>query len=330
MVMGNNYNQLNIEDRVMIGILKAEGNTVREIGRKLGRSHSTILRELKRNACPVHDQDYLAHRADAIAEKRKREAGRRERLKSRRIRNYVRRKLKLGWSPGQIAGRLKNFRPDMYVCHEAIYQYVHAEALELRGYLAQRHKKRKKKGQSRKHRSSHIPNRISIDERPDHINNREEFGHWEADSLVSSKNRKAGLIVLAERQTRFAKLKRVNGRTAENARKAINQKLCRYPEDSRQSITYDNGSENVEHELVNEALGTKSYFCNPYRSWEKGLVENTCGLIRRFIPKKTNIALITDVQVRRIERLLNNRPRKCLDYHTPAEVFAKLCGALAG
>ena len=330
MVMGNNYNQLDIEDRVMIGILKAKGDSVREIGRKLGRSHSTILRELRRNACPVHGQDYLAHRAEAIAEKRKREAGYRERLKSRRIRKHVRRKLRLGWTPEQIANSLKKLHPDMYVCHESIYQYVHTDALDYRGYLPRRHKKRKKKGQSRKHHISHIANRISIDERPEHIDTREEFGHWEADSMVSSKNRKAGLIVLAERKTRFIRLKKVDGRTAQIARKAITRKLCRYPADSRRSITYDNGSENVEHELVNKALGTKSYFCNPYRSWEKGLVENTCGLIRRFIPKKTNIAHISDAQVRRIERLLNNRPRKCLDYATPAEVFAKLCGALAG
>lgn len=329
MVMGNNYNQLNIEERVMIGILQAKGDSVREIGRKLGRSHSTIVREVKRNGCPVHDQDYLAHRAEAIADKRKSNAGRRARLKSRGIRRHVKRKLKLGWSPEQIAGRLKNFHPEMYVCHESIYQYVYAEDLDLRGYLPRRHKVRKNKWQSRKHRKSHIPNRTSISERSEDINERKEFGHWEADSIVSRAS-KSALNVLVERKTRFTKITKLKWKTSKQTRMALNRRLCRNHKGARLSITYDNGSENVEHEVVNAKLGTKSYFCAPYRSWEKGTVENTCGLVRRYIPKKTDIAKIPDSEIKKMERQLNNRPRKCLGYQTPAEVFDRLCGALAG
>jgi len=312
----------------MIGILKAAGKSVREIARKLGRSHSTIFRELRRNAPPVRTGYYLAHKADERAKERKREAGRRERLKYHWIRRYVEINIKRGWSPEQIAGRLQLKRPDMYVSHEAIYQYIYADREELIGYLARRHKRRHIKGHSRKHRKSHIPNRISISERPEHIGQREEFGHWEADSVVSRAS-KSALNVLVERKARYTKITKLQGKTSRQTRKAINRRLCRHPEGGRLSITYDNGSENVEHEAINAKLGTKSYFCAPYRSWEKGTVENTCGLIRRYLPKKTDIGAIPESKIKKIERQLNNRPRKCLGFQTPAEVFDKLCGALA-
>lgn len=327
MVMGKEYNQLNLEDRVMIGIYQAKGDSIREIGRKLGRSHSTIARELKRNACPVHDQDYLAHRADSIAGKRKRKAGRRERLKNGEIRSFVRRKLRREWSPELISGWLRENRQEMYVSHEAIYQYVHMDATELRKHLIRGHKQRKRRGYSRKHTKSHIPNRTAITERPAQANNREEFGHWEADSMVSRKG-KAVLLVKAERKSRKIKITKLAQKTSQLTRMAINRRLSHYPQGACRSITYDNGTENVEHEAVNETLGTKSYFCAPYHSWEKGTVENRIGLIRYYVPKKTDIGLLSEKEVKKIERRVNNRPMKCLGYKTPNQVFAKLCGAL--
>ncbi len=328
MAMGNNYNQLNIEERVMIGILQAKGNSLREIGRKLGRTHSTIVRELKRNACPVHDQDYLAHRADAIAGKRKQKAGQRERLKNRKIRSFVRRKLRQDWSPELISEWLRENRYDMYISHEAIYQYVHMDAPELKKHLIRGYRQRKRRGYSRKHTKSHIPNRTAIAERPVQINNREEFGHWESDSMVSRKG-KAALCIQAERKSRKIKITKLARKTAKLTRIAINRRLSRYPQRACLSITYDNGTENVEHEAVNKTLGTKSYFCAPYRSWEKGTVENRIGLIRHYVPKKTDIGLLSEREIRKIERRINNRPMKCLNYKTPNQVFAKLCGALA-
>ncbi len=217
----------------------------------------------------------------------------------------------------------------MRVSHEAIYQYIYAEAEELVGYLPRRHNKRHAKGHSRKHRKSHIPNRTSISERSDNINERKEFGHWEADSIVSRAS-KSALNVLVERKTRYTRITKLKAKTSKQTRKAINRRLCRSHQGARLSITYDNGSENVEHEVVNAKLGTKSYFCAPYRSWEKGTVENTCGLVRRYIPKRTDIAKIPDSEIKKMERQLNNRPRKCLGFQTPTEVFGKLCGALAG
>lgn len=314
--MGKKYTQLGIEERERIIIMKTSGASLRAIGRELGRNHTTIVRELERNAPPVHTGYYLPHKAQ-------------ERLKNAAIRKYVSRKMKIGWSPEQIAGRWSKGHPDCPISHEAIYQYVYAEQEELIGYLPRRHKTRYVKGHGRKHKKSHIPNRIAITERPAEANDRTQFGHWESDSMVSRAS-KAAFCVNNERMSRYTKITLLARKTSALTRKAINRRLGSYPQEARLSISYDNGSENVEHEAVNAKLGTKSYFCAPYRSWEKGTVENTCGLIRRYIPKKTNIADVTVSQVREIERSLNDRPRKCLDYQTPSEVFAKLCGALAG
>ena len=327
--MGKKYKQLDIEERERIIIMKTEGKSLRGIGKALGRSHATIVRELQRNAAPVNKGYYLPHKADERAKVRKRESGERERLKVPAIRNYVHRWMPQGWSPEQVAGRWSKRHPDCTISHEAIYQYVHAGQDELIGCLPRRHKKRYVKGHSRKHKASHIPNRIAITERPAKANDRTQFGHWESDSIVS-RTSKAALCVQNERKSRYTKITKLARKTAKLTRMALNRRLAHHPQGARRSITYDNGSENMEHETVNATLGTKSYFCAPYHSWEKGSVENTCGLIRRYVRKKANIADITLQQVRKIERSLNNRPRKCLGYNTPAEVFAKLSGALAG
>lgn len=329
MAMGKIYNQLNIDDREMIAVLKAQGKSARQIGKAIGRSHSTVVRELKRNSAPIYKCWYLSHKAEERARERKRLSGVRARLKSEGVRYYVEKKLKCGWSPEQIAGRLKRLKPEFSVSHEAIYQYVYTEARYLIPFLARGSWSRRKRGHSRKHRKSHIPNRTGIDMRPSHVDSRKEFGHWETDSVVSRAS-KPVLNVLVERKSRFTKITKLKGKTSKQTRMALNRRLCRHPEGARLSITYDNGSENVEHEKVNKTLGTLSYFCNPYHSWEKGTVENTAGLIRRYVPKKTDISKIADAHIKWMERQLNNRPRKCLDYQTPAEVFDKLCGALAG
>jgi len=165
-VMGQRYNQLSIEEREMIAVLKAEGKSIRKIGQAIGRSHSTIVRELDRNSPPVHKGYYLATRADERARERKRKAGHRPRLKTPAIRSYVESKLLSDWSPEQIGGRLPIDRPGLSISHEAVYQYVYAEARDLIGFLARRHKKRHVKGRGRRHKKPHIPNRIGIDEPP--------------------------------------------------------------------------------------------------------------------------------------------------------------------
>ncbi len=218
--------------------------------------------------------------------------------------------------------------PHYSISYEAIYQFVYASTRELIPFLPRRHSKRRKKDFPRKPKKLPIPQRIFINERPHEINSRRQFGHWEADSMVSRAS-KTSLHVLLERQSRLLKITKIPANNSKYVQAAILHRLTHQPSEMRRSITYDNGSENIHHATINHYLKTKSYFCNPYHSWEKGSVENAIGIIRRFIPKKTNLQLIPATEISRLENLINNRPRKCLNYHTPNEVFQHtLTGAL--
>lgn len=321
------YRHLSSEERDKIAVLRATGLKPGGIGKVLGRNKSTVSRELRRNRAPIYDV-YLAHNAQKRAQKRKREAARRPRLKNSAIRQYAITRIMKGWSPEQISGRICLDHPGLNISHEAIYQYIYdpqnREEIDLVPYLARSHRRRKNRGQGKKHSKSHIPNRISIDERPEHIEQRKEPGHWEADTMISRQS-KAAIAVATERTSRLVKVGKLDQKSASEFRKALNRQLIQYPQHMKQTITYDNGSENVEHEFVNKVLGTQSYFCHPYHSWERGTVENTIGLIRRFLPKKTNFATIAKEQIKRIETELNDRPRKCLAFKTPSEVFKSKC-----
>ena len=323
--MRNKYKQLGIKERERIMVLNSLEWSHDQIALDICRSKSTVTRELKRNLSPSGGL-YSAWEATDLSRARKQKAGQRERLKDAALRLYVREKLEAGWTPEIISGWLRR-RGSITISHEAIYQWIYADASELIGCLPRRHRKRLSRGHSRKHQRSHIPNRIGIDKRPASADDRSEFGHWEADSIVSRAS-KAALNVTLERKSRHLCLTKLPQKSAGHTSRAMVSRLSSFPAEARLSITYDNGSENTEHEAVNKVLGTDSYFCAPYHSWEKGAVENINGLIRRYIPKGTDIEKITEEQIRWIEWQLNNRPRKCLDYRTPAEVFDKLCGAL--
>ena len=262
-----------------------------------------------------------AHRR---AELRKREAGRRPRLKHAKIRSYVKRKLRTGWSPEQIAGRLPQQQPGLQISHEAIYQYIYSfttrRVENLVSCLARAHKRRQLKGHRHTHREPHIPERISILRRPEVVKHRRQLGHWESDTVIA-RHSQAALHVMVERKTRLTKISKLVGCTAQATSATINRRLSHHPHRARRTITYDNGKENVQHIHVNNVLGTRSFFGEPYHSWEKGTVENTIGLIRRVFPKKTKFDNISVAHIKKLERQLNNRPRKSLHYKTPKEVF---------
>ena len=325
----NNYKHLSNEERDKIAVLRAQRYSLNKIAKMLNRNKSTISRELKRNSAPTRDV-YLPHKANQRAKSRKQLAGKRQRLKNSTIRTFVINRLQLGWSPELIAGSLPLHYPKLSISHEAIYQYIYDKHIRkqnnLTTYLVRAHKKRYNKGHSRKHRKSHIPNRISIAERPKHIENRTQPGHWEADSMVSRQSKPA-IAVMVERKSRIVLLEKLLRKTSLQFSNAIYSRLKDYPGHLRRTITYDNGSENVNHEIINKKLSTKSYFCNPYHSWEKGTVENSIGLVRRYLPKKTDFAKLSNQELVSIEYLLNNRPRKCLNFKTPLQVF-KSCVAL--
>jgi len=320
--MHGKYSHLTEEERYMIAVLKAKERTLSDIAREIGRHKSTISRELHRNAPAIHKGYYLSHKAQERAMVHWALTHKRERLKNQEVRKYVETCLRKGWSPEMIAGRLSIDKPGESISHEAIYQYIYETRKELIPCLVRRHRKRMEKGHSRKHQKSHIPNRVSILERPKIVEKRERIGDWETDSIVSRQS-KVAINVLADRKSRVTRLKKLQQKTAENTKLAILGSLGKYPVNCRYTITYDNGSENTEHEETNKMLDTKSYFCEPYHSWEKGTVENTIGIIRRFLPKKTDLAEVSEGEILEIEAWLNNRPRKCLNYKTPLEVWEK-------
>jgi IS30 family transposase len=322
--MPKTYKHLSAQERDILAVLKSKGHSIRQIAKVLKRSPSTVSRELKRNAPAVYKGYYLAHRAQQRADIRKHQSHRRNRLKNDFIRGYVEKYIRLGWSPELIAGRLSIEHPDQRISHEAIYQWIYTDATHLISSLVRAHHRRKHRGYSRKHKKLHIHDRVSIRERPPAVLTRKQIGHWETDTISCRKSFQ-GVQVSVERKARYAKLAKLKAKTSRAMSVALVRRLSRYPATIRRSITYDNGPENAEHMRTNKALGTASYFCDPYSSYQKGTVENTIGLVRRFIPKKTNLAHVSQQHLTKIEDWLNNRPKKCLKFKTPAEVFKAEC-----
>jgi len=323
------YTHLTSHERDLLAVLRSHGTSLRQIAKQLHRDPGTLSRELRRNAPPVYTGYYLAHKAQARAEARARASRTHRRLKQEGIRRYVDNRLRVGWSPELIAGRLPMRRAGASISHEAIYQWIYAEARHLIPYLVRAYRTRQPRGYSRKHQRTHIPARVSIRQRPPHVLGRRRIGHWETDTMVSRRSPQA-LQVTVERKTRYARLAQLTKKGAREMSTALTRRLSRYPQALRRSLTYDNGSENTEHVHTNQVLGTRSYFCEPFHSWERGTVENTIGLVRRFFPKQTDLAQISKSRVQSVERWLNHRPRKCLGFKTPAEVFKAAGVALTG
>lgn len=300
--------------------------SLRRIAVLIGRDVSTISRELKRNAAPVNDGYYLPHKAQERAEARKIKSHERQRLRDPKVRRYVRRMLRRGWSPERISGRWKRLGGDS-ISYEAIYQWIYADSFDLVLCLPRAHRRRFRRGRRGKHKSPHIPSRTPIAQRPQAVELRAEPGHWEGDTIIGRHSQSA-LQVLVERQTRFTRLSKLPAKNAESMKDSTTRVLGSYPAHLRRTITYDNGSENAQHLLVNRMLGTRSYFCDPMCSWQKGSVENVAGLVRRRLPKQTDFRIVSQAQVKKTERWLNGLPRKCLGFKTPAEAFRSV--ALTG
>lgn len=326
--MPKQYNQITADERDKIAVFLAGGFNYSDIARMLGRDRSSIMREIKRNSSKQYHV-YTSMHADKRSILRKSMANRHDRLKDDVIRTYVHEKLKEHWTPELIAGRIEQDHPGFTISHEAIYQYIYQDAPELKKYLPRSHRVRKKRKTAQPNSVNRIPDRVGIDQRPQEANERTQFGHWEADAVVSRQSL-ASLAILAERASRLTKLKKIDRNNAENFSEAIISRLTTLAPNRRKTITYDNGKENMNHQGINESLGTQSFFCNPYHSWEKGSVEQIAGLVRRYLPKKTDFAKVSEDQITFIEHQLNSRPRKCLGFKTPNEVFSSTRVALQG
>lgn len=322
--MKRHYQQLTSQERDQMAVWLAEGHGVREIGRRLDRCASTISREVERNGPRIRRRAYLSQAAQRRSEQRRRVTHQRARLKEEGLRQYVMTRLRRGWSPELIAGRLREEVSGLRISHEAIYQWLYADQPGAVRYLPRHHRRRKRKPYRKKPVRCSIPHRVSIDERPQEIATRQEAGHWELDTAFFH-HCPSLLVVMTERKTRFTQLAKLPAPTAEALWRATVQRQRRIPRALRKSFTYDNGRENTRHMRINTELGTTSYFCHPGCSWEKGTVENTIGLLRRLLPKSTSLEHLPDEVIARVERWLNTRPRKCLGFKTPKEAFIKEC-----
>jgi IS30 family transposase len=285
----------------------------------------------KANPEDPRDQSRSANRAQIRADERKKESHQRNRLPNPMVRLYVEYHLvNDGWTPEEIAGRLPVDVSGLKTNYESIYLWIYHERRDLIRYLVRGHKQRHKRAKEKKSRTGKIPGRVDLSERPGHVDIRNRGGHWEVDTVVSRQSA-ACTAVLVERKSRFYLVLKMGDKTAKSMHRALVKALSRLPKKLRRTLTYDNGLENALHELTNRVLGTASYFCKPYHSWEKGSIENRNGILRRYFPKKHNWSLTSQKQIDRVIKKINSTPMKCLDYRTPAEVFSELGGvALAG
>lgn len=256
-------------------------------------------------------------------------------IKNSRLRGYVIKHLKLGWSPEQIAAKAEE-RTGTNISHEAIYQYIYAQIYrngygllrpgceDLRPYLARRKKRRVKKGLRASYRIEKGP-LPSIDNRPGEIEKREEIGHWE-DDLIVSKASKPSLKTINERVSGLVFIEKVADGTMQETNRSVFKCLSSIPVEFRQTLTRDRGSENLGYQELETSLGIQCYFAHAYHSWERGSNENLNGLIRRFLPKGTDFRTVSNKQIKHIEYLINSRPRKRLGWKTPYEVFYEMTG----
>jgi IS30 family transposase len=317
------YSHLSLYERDEIAIGLEIGLKQCEIALKLQRNPSTILREIKRNKSSIGKGKYRVSWAQFQADQRKKLSHKRKRIPQKGLRRFICKWLKEGYSPEIIVFKAAQENTRWKTNYETIYQWIYNERHDLIPFLTRSHKKRRKRGSGKQKRCPKIPNRTMIDKRPDYINLRSHIGHWEIDTVVSRKS-KAAIMVLVERRTRYVIIKKLLAKTAYSMHNATVKSLKCFPPKVRQSLTYDNGTENAFHEFTNNVLGTKSYFCNPYHSWEKGTVENIIGLIRRFYPKKTDWKNISQWDLNKVARFINNRPMKLLGFKTPYQVFIAL------
>lgn len=315
---------------------RKEQVSLREIGRRLGRDHTSLSDELRVNKTgkgkrshEYFSQEYLPGLAHEKAEKRSLKQRQKAPLKEVVVFLYVREHLRspFFWTPEQITGKLPLDHPGKSISTETIYQYIYskkAKRYKLWQLLTCQRKKRMKKGGRTVQRSGKIPGTISIDLRPEVVSLRSRGGDWETDNLGGKTTDDTALSVTVERLSRYTILSKLSSRLAVTKKDALVRKLGVFPEHLRLTLTVDNGSENSDHLTISEQLSLTMYFCHAYHSWEKGSVENMNKRIRRFIPKGISIDQVSQKKIRQIEWILNNTPRKCLGYLTPQEKMLEL------
>lgn len=315
------FKHLSLEERHYIEIELKKGISQKEIATSLGRSQSSVSREINRNR---QQETYCHKQADQQAKARHQSKPKKIKLTDR-IKVIINGYIEQQWSPEQIAGRLK-LKGVVSLHHETIYQHIASDKRaggELYTQLRHQQKSyRKRYGSTRK--STGIPNRIDIDERPEAANNRERIGDWEGDTIIG-KNHKGAILTLDERKSKLRLAFPLLGKKARQVEEAAYILLNKIKPFVK-TITFDNGMEFSRHEHIAKEMDCDIYFAKPYHSWERGQNENANGLLRQYFPKQMELTGVSVKQVFAAVHALNSRPRKCLGYKTPYETFKQLTG----
>lgn len=323
------YQHLTLFERETVGQLLIQRRSLSDIAKAIGRHKSTLSREISRTRLTRYG--YRAFSAEVEARRRQSVAKKPKKIENNeKLKTYIYEHLKLGWSPEQIANRLKMEYPsskNMRVSHETIYAYLYVLPRgelkkELMSHLRQERTLRRKRGKMHPKRG-HIQDMISISERPETVKSRTIPGHWEGD-LIVGKKRQSALGTLVERTTRTTILVPLKEKDAYAVRKAFAKETKKLPKQMKLSLTYDRGKEMAEHKLFTKETEIQVYFADPYAPWQRGTNENTNGLIRQYFPKGTDFGRIPRKEIKRVQDLLNGRPRKVLKWKTPFEEFVAL------
>ena len=326
--MRKNHKKISFSERKEIFSLLKENWTIRRIASHLGRSSSSISEEVRRSG--MNRESYCLAKAQVDRNRKASLKGRHKKLKEGKqplkiIKKWI---LKNKWSPEQVSGRLKKEFPknrQMQVSHETIYKYIYGlkNAEEREMFIRALRRKRKKRGPRRtlNRQRGPIANPVSIHERPKDVDSRGVSGHWEGDSVVG-KDHQSAIGTLVERKSRYTIIVPYgNEKTAENVAKAFIEAYKPLPLELKKSLTFDRGAEMAQHQLFTQRTGMPVYFADPGSPGQRGTNENTNGLIREFFPKKTDFSKISNTELKKVEEMLNKRPRKVLGYNTPEEVF---------
>lgn len=324
--MGSSYSHLTLDERLKIERWRRADVSPTRMAEALGRHRSTIFRELKRNYFK-DDQwsDINGYYAVAAHEDCARRRSRKRKLiKHVELRRLVEERIIKGWTPEQIAGRMRFENAALRVCHETIYRYIYSKegmAQELWWYLPT-HRKARRPRQARKRLPPKFHRDVSILFRPDAVAHRQEFGHWEGDLMMFLQHLGLQNVTsLVERMSRFTVLLKNDNKKTKNVLGKVIDAIAHLPLKSRKSITFDRGTEFAAWPHLQAETGTKTWFCDPSSPWQKGTVENTNRRARRWLPRKLDLKYVSQADLRSISGRLNSTPRKCLGWRTPAEVF---------
>jgi transposase, IS30 family len=315
------YKHLSLEERCSIARFLEDGQSIRQIAAIMDRSTSTISREVKRNSS--RQQGYRPGYAHEQAWARRWTGSRLERDEA--LRHSVIEKLTLGWSPEQVSGFLRQCPQSIRISHESIYRFIYAQIARTKDYrwryfLPRAKSKRGFRGRRGGSPAKTIRDRISIHQRSPEVDNRNILGHWEADLILFAKYGQA-ILAIHERASRLLVLHRQPNKAADPVSDHLIAMLESLPKPLRRSITFDNGTEFASHYKLANELDMKTYFCDPHAPWQKGSIENAIGRMRKILPRKTDLATISQDKLYDLVRNYNHTPRKCLDFKSPAEVF---------